>query len=631
MLKSFADPYDDELLYSAIARYHSCWSIQSYKEVLKNLFGSDSIVPTIGFPSHLDYLSKQFTNKQYADNNYFLYKHTLLPIYIPFLTEDRRNKIINDMKYSDGKGIYTILGLAAGGICKKEGLFYCPLCVSADIKTYGEAYFHRIHQVQGVEVCSEHGCLLRKYEIDRRVLSRLQFIRLDYRNIDYNAIYETNEKLSTQLLLVAQSVKYILNSKLLNFNINKVFDKYTVLLKQKQLLTVKGAVKQKQLYEEFKGYYSNDLLDTLQSNFQESDESSWLKNITRKQRKIIHPIRHILFIQFLCGSVERFFEKAVDFNPFGNGPWLCLNSVADHYMKRVINNCVITSDYVTRKPVGTFSCSCGFVYTRKGPDKTEEDELKIGRIKNFGELWENKLKFLVEKQKYSLRGIAILMKCDPKTIVKYAERNGTLHLLNTSMRPNKDSGSTYISNCGNDYSMKYSEDFLNLMKIHPELSRTELRNTLKKQYAWFYRNDKQWLENNLPKSLPVRSIVCNSSKVNWENRDAFLLHQMEEVYNILLKCKKPVRITKSMLGKMLGKSALLDNYLEKLPNTEKYMRQIIETVEDFQIRRVNLVCERLYAEKGLLTKWEIIRLAGLKDGCSSIVEDKINANLEKYN
>lgn len=631
MLKSFADPYDDELLYSAIARYHNCWSIQSYKEVLKNLFGSDSIVPTIGFPCHLDYFAKQFTDKRYADNYYFLFKHTLLPIYIPFLTEARRNKVIDDMKYSDGKGIYTILGLTAGGICKKDGLFYCPLCLNADLETYGEAYFHRIHQIQGVEVCPEHGCLLKKYPIDRRLVSRLQFIRLDYKKADCNAVYESNEMLSNQLLLVSKSVKYILNSNLLNYNISKVFDKYIVLLKQKQLLTIKGVVKQRQLYEEFKRYYNNDLLERLQSNFQESNESSWLKSITRKQRKIIHPIRHILFIQFLCGSVEEFFEGSFDYKPFGRGPWLCLNPAAEHYMERIVNDCIITSDYDTRNPVGTFSCSCGFVYSRKGPDKTKEDELKIGRVKKYGDLWENKLKSLTIEKKYSLRGLAKLMKCDPKTIVKYAKKNGVLHLINTSMKPSKSNTSTYVSNCGDNYLTKYSEDCLNLMELHPKLSRSELRDLLKKQYAWFYRNDKQWLENNLPKSLPMRNIDCNSSRVNWEKRDAILLHQMEEAYSMLLNYTKPVRITKSVLGKMLGKSALLDKYLNKLPNTEKYLKRIIETIEDFQIRRVNLVCERLYAEKGFLTKWEIIRLAGLKDGRSSIVEEKINANLEKYN
>ena len=37
MLSSFTDPYDDEILYSAIARYHQRWSYQNYKEIIKKM------------------------------------------------------------------------------------------------------------------------------------------------------------------------------------------------------------------------------------------------------------------------------------------------------------------------------------------------------------------------------------------------------------------------------------------------------------------------------------------------------------------------------------------------------------------------------------------------------------------
>ncbi|MBV7508768.1 hypothetical protein KW850_26495 [Bacillus sp. sid0103] len=53
--------------------------------------------------------------------------------------------------------------------------------------------------------------------------------------------------------------------------------------------------------------------------------------------------------------------------------------------KNVLTSCVITRDYKTGLPVGTFTCSCGFVFSRKGPDKTNEDRYKIGRIKELGD------------------------------------------------------------------------------------------------------------------------------------------------------------------------------------------------------------------------------------------------------
>ncbi|HBN04177.1 MAG TPA: hypothetical protein DD434_00100 [Bacteroidales bacterium] len=36
------------------------------------------------------------------------------------------------------------------------------------------------------------------------------------------------------------------------------------------------------------------------------------------------------------------------YNPFGQGPWPCLNKAADYYMQDVIENVIITADYKTQ-------------------------------------------------------------------------------------------------------------------------------------------------------------------------------------------------------------------------------------------------------------------------------------------
>lgn len=51
----------------------------------------------------------------------------------------------------------------------------------------------------------------------------------------------------------------------------------------------------------------------------------------------------------------------------------------------------VTTCTNTRKSVDTFSFDCGFVYSRRGPDVDKSDALKVGRIKNFGTVWQTKL------------------------------------------------------------------------------------------------------------------------------------------------------------------------------------------------------------------------------------------------
>lgn len=85
----------------------------------------------------------------------------------------------------------------------------------------------------------------------------------------------------------------------------------------------------------------------------------------------------------------------------------------------VLNDLVITRCSDTKKPVGTFRCECGFVYSRRGPDRYEEDQFKIGRIKEFGQVWEEKLMSLINEGR-RLRSIARELKCDPMTVKRQA-------------------------------------------------------------------------------------------------------------------------------------------------------------------------------------------------------------------
>ena len=59
------------------------------------------------------------------------------------------------------------------------------------------------------------------------------------------------------------------------------------------------------------------------------------------------------------------------------------------------------------------------IYSRSGEDKTDEDKLRIGRVITYGQVWEDKLKELVEVRKLGLRATAGELRVDPNTINCY--------------------------------------------------------------------------------------------------------------------------------------------------------------------------------------------------------------------
>lgn len=630
MIHFFTDPYNDEILYSTIARYHYYSGNTSFKDTLFQIFDDVNVIPSIELSSCLNNLSSKFNHNSIYTSKYFIDNHTNFPVFIPFLSKERREDIELEMKSKNGKGIYTKIGLVAGGICRKNSLYYCPSCAEEEMKKFGEAFFHRNNQFQGVLVCSKHTCKLKPYIESKKSNSRIEFIRLKRENIDFAKEYYVSTE--DTLIMISRNVDYLLNKNLRHFDQQKIHRKYSVLLNNKGYLTVNLRVNQKRLYRDFVEFYGEQILNILESNPNYSNESNWLKCITRKPKKVIHPIRHILFINFLCNDIFTFFETNLDRKlPFGDGPWLCLNPVADHYKKLVIKDLNITADYKTRKPVGTFKCDCGFVYSRKGPDANKEDKFKIGRIKEFGHVWEDKLKQLISNNEFSLRQLGRIMNCDPKTIVKYAEKIGIRNKIHSNMKMNSKKSSS------NDVNMryireKYAEDILNFIKDYPSYDRTQIRERLKKQYAWFYRNDKEWLNKNLPVSNS-KSNSFYKERVDWDKRDLVILAMLKDLYRELIDEDCSVRVTKSLMAKRIGKSAMIYHYIDKMPETKKFLESNTETVEEFQIRRVNKICKELIKRKHKLSKWEIEREAGLRPNYSKVVEDKIikNINIFKSN
>lgn len=369
------------------------------------------------------------------------------------------------------------------------------------------------------------------------------------------------------------------------------------------------------------------MLRRLNSNIDIDDENNWIRVLIRKKTTLAHPIRHILLITFLCGDLAEFFEVKESYSYFGKGPWPCLNPVADHYRKDVIRDIIITTDSKTKQPVGTFYCSCGFVYSRRGPDRVESDRYKIGTIKTLGSVWEDKLKQIITMSPNSLRKLAQRMGCDPKTIVKYAFRMGLKDYLHSSMNIEYEKR-THIDDISN-IEMVYKHNVVDYIEQEPECSRKDVATHLKKEFSWLYRHDKQWLYENLPPSHHH----CNGNEVNkvdWCKKDCMVLEAVQRAYKKIVQSKKPVRVTQSIIGRISGMSALLDHHINKMPNTKAYLESVVETVEEFQRRRIKYVCDRLYAQNGSLRKWEIIRQSGLRPEYVSIQDAYINEIMREY-
>lgn len=592
MLHFFTDPYCEELISSVCARYHYYSGNINNKHTLVDLFGKDTVRAFKLFPARLSYLEKQLSNKSYT-SDYFIYKHTIFPFYSPFISKDRQMTVINFMKFEGHSSIYNTLGISTSNINSKQGYMYCSECVNEDMNSFGEAYFHRIHQLQGVLVCHKHGCVLEEYDID--IEPNCKFTRLDSGKLKFENLVDYEKQVHETLLMVAKAAYFIFTLPYLAYNSDDIKDKIMYFLDERNYITHGNVVRQKKLLEDFLEYYNPVFLKLLNSDII-NNKRNWIRDITQNKDRVVHPIRSILLILFLTDdNIKMFFELKADKSPFGKGPWPCLNIATEHYLKKVIDKCEVQYTYRSRDPKGIFKCNCGYVYSRKGPDKNEQDIFRVDKVLEIGQAWENKYKTCLEESNYNIKYTAKKMNCTKYQIKKYIENDKFTDRKKFGAHKKKDKFD------------EYSTEIIDFMNLRANCTRGDIHNNLKKQVSWFRRNNPEWMEENFPK----RSQLLGTTKniIDYKELDIEILSNVKRAHDELLVLEIPKRITVWVIEKYLN--LRIKRRIHKLPRTKAFIDEIVETVDAFRLRRIKNFCDKLLQSQIKLSRTRILIETGI--------------------
>lgn len=167
MLGIFPEPYKDELIYSVLARYYVRSGYAKYVFVAEDLFLKRSVRPSFEYlPALSDEVVDQLTKTQSLID--VLVGHTMFPYHCRFLPLDRRKTALQSIIRMEKNYHNLILFPKRRTI---PTMRYCPLCVANDRDTYGETYWHRIHQIIELSVCPVHHCYLfdTKYKLSGKL------------------------------------------------------------------------------------------------------------------------------------------------------------------------------------------------------------------------------------------------------------------------------------------------------------------------------------------------------------------------------------------------------------------------------------------------------------------------------
>lgn len=598
----------------------------------QDLFSCSKVVIADDFPSSINKLIKNVPSISKKD---IVQESSLVPLFSPFWPQERINSMVRTMNTSTCIKAHLKAGINGNTVPQWKNLRFCPACIIFDKENYGEAYWHRLHQVPCILICPIHETWLldsnfKKFEINPGNYHCANDIQMEL----LKQTIKFSSNISQRAIEIARDIEWLLKNKVKPLSIETIKSKYLCKLKELDLVSYKGRIDQKSFVQGFIKYYDEKFLIETGLMPNTNDTHNWVSMMLRKDDILPHPMKHIFLTRYLYGGTKEFFNQDFNFvkaekNLFESGPFPCLNPASDHYLENTI---VDYEEKYSRShnKYCVFTCECGFSYIKNEKSDSIEDRYKYSTINKYGNVWEKKLVELIETKHLHLRAVARILKVDLSTIRKQVARLN----LNTEYMSKPIKNKT-VSNFSYQNSViecnqvdTYREKWLALIKKYPDYSKTRLKKEDTRTFNWLNYHNKQWLLENCPKGTK-RNYSIN--QIDWLKRDEEIKQSICSLIKSELKSnEKPCRITVDKIGDKLGMLYLLRNSLNKLPKTKELLESVIETRLDYQKRKVHWAVKHLIDNGVEVKEWRIRELAGVGRVKTPEIKKAIKKEVSRY-
>lgn len=475
--------YPDELLYSGIARCRIHLGISSHKTLLHMLFGDNNVTAITDLPTHLLALADN-TGLDTAD---VIMRHTLFPLYAPFIPEQRRIDLFNAMLSSERSTI-GLAGASTALVKWPEWLRYCPACFAVMAATLGEPYWKRSWQVRGVDACLEHGCQLLNSPIPYRRAQRHEFHPASPLFLPH--VFVT-EPASEESLKLAKAVTQLLA---LEETQSPGFGHWTNLYRRLAIEAGAGRgrqVKVNVIWEKVLEHHRKDWL-AAHGLLTSCESPAWLVAMFRKHRKAFSALQHVVV-------------------------WISLRP-DQHAGEVILEATTSQTQGAHEKPRHELSC--------------DSNQRELNRA-----LW------LQALERYGG--------------AKAARQNG---------------GGA--------------------------------------RYAWLYRHDKTWL-------TAVNQSMCsrhgNHSHTDWRARDKKLVRKLLKISQASEDELSLPRKSRSWYLHQLPHRSSVENHIKQLPLCSRFLARYVESVDEYQIRRITRAILDDVRMGKASKRWELARRCGLEN------------------
>lgn len=575
-------PYRDELHFGYLGRLQTYWLTLTANDLARHLRGGTkghASVDLLGLSGDLVRSLARVGIKA----EQLVWHNTLLPYYLAFQSEEERAKVVANIEIGRLTGLHFHMGVGSSSVKHPRYFRYCPICWRSEAAELGEVYVKRLFQLPGVLVCPEHDEPLCDTAVLFRPLTSRAYWNFTRADATPNCGFTPTSVREAELarLLALDARRLLLQGDSVYPRGGCLASDYHRALQHMGLAS--RNVHPVALESAFLDVYPMSFLRKLGLAFEPSRESNWLRCFVRKTRSRFHPLQHILFRRFaeyhLGSDCWEWMEAE---------RWPCLSPLQPHPGPEVVTVIRLHFDACRDVWEGIFACHCGCRYSGGGNGYPSAASLHLHRIIAHSPHLHRRVAELARAGGTSA-AIARQVRLHRKTVQDW---------LNAGDERKTPSKSEVV--------MADRKAWLSLVGENPQSTLKQLRILAPALFSRLYAYDATWLKSVPLWHQPYQSRVRRDY---WQRRDKALAQQVGSLAEEIRRRIPAVRVTLSRIGRELGVLNLFRKKLMHLPAVAEMLTRFVETVEVFQLRRLERTLEQ---SPTWVSRQAMMKAAGLR-------------------
>ncbi|MGP9676905.1 MULTISPECIES: TnsD family Tn7-like transposition protein [unclassified Halomonas] len=296
---NFPNPYPEELLYSTLARAGIRHGILSPKQLLDEIYENRKVIATLDLPNQLEKVVRWLPHSY--DLETIAYRHTLFPLYAPFIPEERRKRCLKWISGESQGAVHLAMGVAASIVKAPDHIRYCPECLKEQKLSVGEYFWQREWQVAGVECCERHGALLNT-AFTRPLKDRHRYHAA---SPDACPLFPQKPVCDESVRILGQARQLLLQGPAISPSFEQWTVHYHCLARQHGFIRGHSQIDHTAILEALSVKWSAKFLRRYGLGIEGQAGNLWLQTIFRKHRKSFSYLQHIIVHEALLPEFWR--------------------------------------------------------------------------------------------------------------------------------------------------------------------------------------------------------------------------------------------------------------------------------------------------------------------------------------